>query len=70
MTTSRIRFADGLKATQATQETPPELAESMLTPKIVINEKPGSTPLTKKLDIGLAPHGSGGYRNEEMEMIL
>ena len=73
MTASRIRFADGLKATQATQatqETPPELAESMLTPKIVINEKPGSTPLTKKLDIGLAPPGSGGYRNEEMEMIL
>ena len=70
MTTSRIRFADGLKATPANQETPPELAESMLTPKIVINEKPGSTPLTKKLDIGLAPPGPGGYRNEEMEVIL
>lgn len=44
--------------------------ESMMTPKIVINERDGSHPLTRKLDIGLPPPGTGGYRNEEMETIL
>ena len=44
--------------------------ESMMTPKIVINERDGSHPLTRKLDIGLPPPGAGGYRNEEMETIL
>ena len=44
--------------------------ESMMTPKIVINEREGSHPLTRKLDIGLPPPGAGGYRNDEMETIL
>lgn len=42
----------------------------MMTPKIVIKERDGSHPLTKKLDIGLPPPGAGGYRNEDMETIL
>ena len=42
----------------------------MMTPKIVIKEREGSHPLTKKLDIGLPPPGAGGYRNEDMETIL
>lgn len=41
-----------------------------MTPKIVINEREGSHLLTRKLDIGLPPPGTGGYRNEEMETIL
>lgn len=41
-----------------------------MTPRIVINEREGSHLLTRKLDIGLPPPGTGGYRNEEMETIL
>ena len=45
-------------------------SESMMTPKISINEQPGSHPLTLKLDIGMPPPPAGGYRNEELETIL
>lgn len=44
--------------------------ESMLTPKIIIHERDGSHPLTKRLDIGLPPPSAGGYRKEELENIL
>lgn len=86
MSSSRIKFNDKGPSTILDRATPSrimvvgtsedapsaeaETIESMMTPKIVINERDGSHPLTRKLDIGLPPPGTGGYRNEEMETIL
>ena len=75
---SRIKFSKGtepsviLGKTTKPAESSADVSsvESMMTPKIVIEERDGSHPLTRKLDIGLPPPGSGGYRNEEMETIL
>lgn len=76
---SRIKFSKGTEPSVILGKTPSKPAESsadvtsvesMMTPKIVIEERDGSHPLTRKLDIGLPPPGSGGYRNEEMETIL
>lgn len=75
---SRIKFSTGtepsviLGKTSKPAESSADVTsvESMMTPKIVIEERDGSHPLTRKLDIGLPPPGPGGYRNEEMETIL
>jgi len=40
------------------------------TPKIVIHEKEGSLKILRKLDIGMPPPPSGGYKKDQLETIL
>ena len=76
---TRITFGHGSKpSTIVSKDKQPtmvgnldtQIDESLLAPRIKIDERDGSHPLTKKLDIGMIPPPPGGYLRDQLEEIL